>query len=192
MQCRKCKTENRACAKYCKSCRNEFTEQEQNKAKNKSIEGIIVRILERKDKIKSYVSLSFITDKIWFQVLSILLVLGIGVYFSLQNGIHLRIEKSDAYQINYNQKLEEYYLLVKGEEAKLNLYIPYQGQDVTVKHMEGEIEVSSTIYQEKDEITLMSNNENDYYLIIGKGLGSKEEVLKVYIYKEGEVEHEAN
>lgn len=190
VKCRKCETENRACASFCKNCRYEFTKEEQNKAKNKSLEGIIVRIIERVGKIKSVIDLSFITDKLWFQIASIVVVLGIGVFSCFQNGVHLKILKSDIYQINYNTKLNEYYLVVEEKEAKLNLYIPYQGQDIVVKHMNLEEELESNTYQDGENIVLTNNDEDDYYLITGKGLNRKEETLKVYIYKKGGEQNE--
>ena len=187
VKCTKCETENRTCAHYCIKCRYEFTEEEQNRAKNKNLEGIIVRVFEKVDKIKSFINLSFLTEKLWFQILSVVLVLGIGILSCFQNGIHLKILKSDAYQIYYHTKLNEYYLVVEEEKTQLNLYLPYQKQEITVKHMDLENELESNIYQDGVDIVLMSNEENDYYLITGKRLDRKEETLKVYVYKKGVV-----
>lgn len=187
MKCRKCGTENRTCASYCTNCRYKFTKKEQNNAKTKSLEGIILRIIEVKSKVTSIFDFSFITGKLWFKIASIILVLIVGILSCIQNGAHLKILKSDAYQINYNKKLNEYYLAVDQEETKLNLYIPYQGQDIVIKHMDLEKELKSENYQNGSNILLKNNEESDYYLIIGKRLDQKKETLKVYIYKKGEI-----
>lgn len=190
MKCRKCKTENRACASYCMKCRYEFTKEEQDQAKSKSWEGIVVKILEKKGKIMSYLNLSFITGKLWFKIASIILILGIGIVSCFQNGIHLKIIKSDNYQINYNKKLKEYYLAVDNEKTELNLYIPYQGQNITVEHLDLDKKITSNTYKDGANIVLTSNGENDYYLITGKRLDRKKETLKVYIYKKGKMTSE--
>lgn len=183
MKCKKCNSENRAAASYCQNCGSKFTKYEQDKAKSKTVEGIFVRALEAVDKLKSILDLSIITDTIWFKILSVFVVLGIGVYFCFQNGNHIRLLESTSYQINYNKNLEEYYLLVDQNETKLNLYIPYRNQDIVIKHMLDESQLDSKVYQDGSDIILTSNQEKDYYLIIGKNLRRKQEVLKVYIYK---------
>lgn len=182
MKCIKCTTKNINSANYCKKCGNKFLEAEQKSAKRWSL----VWFLERIDDIKSLWKFSFITDHIAFKIGSILAVLAVGVYSIITNGSNLKILESDDYQIQYNAKLSEYYLLVENSEAELNLYIPKKTEKLTVEHFDKDNKLlGEQTYNEEDNIVLVSNTiEEDYYIIKTMYDENESESLKIYIYRE--------
>lgn len=182
MKCIKCTTKNINSANYCKKCGNKFLEEEQKAAKRWTL----VWFLEWIDKIKSLWKFSFITDHILFKIGMLLIVLGIGIYSIITNGNKLKILESENYQIQYNTKLSEYYLIVDTNETELNLYIPKETNDVTIKHLNKNNElIEEKIYNEEENIILESNTiEEDYYLVKVDYKEEKSESLKLYIYKE--------
>lgn len=183
MKCKKCKSDNNYSYNYCKKCGNKFTKKEQNKAKRWTL----VWFLEKKDKIKSLWKFSFITDHILFKIATVLIFLGIGIYSFFTNGINLKILGSDNYKIQYNTKLEEYYLLVNSDNTKLNLYVPEKTNKIIVKHLDnGDKIIDENSYNKGDEITLENNSSNDYYTIKAEYSNKKSDTLKVFIYQEKE------
>lgn len=185
MKCKKCHIKNIDNANYCKKCGNKFSEKE--KQENKK--GTIVWFLEWLDKIKALWKFSFITDNILFKIVSVLLVLAIGVFSILKNGNNLKILESDNYQIQYNTKLSEYYLLVNDDQTELKLYIPNTSTKLTVEHLDKDNKIlEKKKYDDNTQIILETNTtQEDYYLIKSK-CGKKSETLKIYIYGEGNVE----
>lgn len=90
MKCIKCQTKNINSANYCRKCGNKFLEEERKAAKKWTL----VWFLEGIDKIKSLWKFSFITDHIIYKIISVLLVLGVGIYSVLENGNTLKIEEN--------------------------------------------------------------------------------------------------
>lgn len=120
MKCSKCKDINIDKANYCKKYGYHFTENEQKKAHRKTLFGK----LEMLEKAYSVCSLKIITDSLIFKIGSLLLmtIIGIMLFTNMEN--KLRILDSDNYQVQYNTKLDEYYLILYEDETKLNLYKP--------------------------------------------------------------------
>ena len=182
MKCIKCKEKNINSASYCRKCGNKFLEEEKKAAKRWTI----VWFLEWIDKIKSLWKFSFITDHILFKITSVLVVLSIGIYSVIIHGNNLKIEEDKNYQIQYNTKLSEYYLIVKTDETELNLYIPHETQNLTVYHSNKNNElIEEKTYNDDEKIILETNTtEEDFYLIEAVYDDENKESLKVYIYKE--------
>lgn len=182
MKCIKCEEKNINSANYCKKCGNKFLEEEQKNAKKWTL----VWFLEGIDKIKSLWKFSFITDHILFKIGSVLVVLFIGIISVITNGNKLKIEENSNYQIKYNTKLSEYYLIVDKDETELNLYIPHKVQNLTVYHSDKSNElIEKKEYDKEDKIILETNTiEEDFYIVEANYDETKKESLKVYIYKE--------
>ena len=122
MKCPKCNTKNIVKASYCKECKYEFTEGEQDKAYKKTIYGR----LETLENWYNHLTLSTITDHIAYKILMLLIVLGLGLYYYFTRGIDTNILESDSYIVYYNNKANEYYLVTEDDinEIVLNLYLP--------------------------------------------------------------------
>ena len=113
MKCIKCKRRNVSQANYCFNCGYKFTESDKEKSK-KTLPAIIFKIKDIWDTI----TLSKLKDKWWYRTISFVLVIGLGVFMFIQNGIHLKILKSDDYEISRIKNTNKYYLSSKNSETK--------------------------------------------------------------------------
>lgn len=181
MKCIKCLEKNISSANYCKTCGNKFLEEEQKAAKKWTL----VWFLEWLDKIKSLWKFSFITDHILYKISSVIIVLGIGIYSIIVNGNKLKIKEDPSYQIQYNTKLSEYYLIVETDKTQLNLYIPKEINKINVGHLNKNNELLEEKKYNKDEKIILEANttEEDFYIIETQYEEDKKESLKIYIYK---------
>lgn len=179
MKCKKCKTNNITKAIYCKKCGNEFLEDERKKARRKTFIGKIERI----EDIYNTITLSKITSHILFKIFTILIVLGIGIYFWISNGISLKLLNSEYYDIKYYEKEHEYYLVTEFNEVTLNLYIPNRLQNINIIHYNKDGQkIEENTYLKDEEIILYVSNE-DYYVIDSLYLKNKKEEIKLYVLK---------
>lgn len=192
MKCSKCSCKNISEAKYCKKCGNEFTEKERKKAKRFSV----VNILEKLEDAQNVFNMDFSPFasktknkilKFILEISSILIVLVIGIYFIASNGLHLKIQESNDYKVQFNKSQQEYYLFVNDDEAKLNLYVPNRAQDgIKVQQFDKDNKmIEETMYKFEDEITLKSNNENYYYIEVQYENNNLDRI-KLFIYKNSE------
>ena len=192
MKCSKCSCKNISDAKYCKKCGNEFTEKERKKAKRFSV----VNILEKLEDAQNVFNMDFSPFasktknkilKFILEISSILIVLVIGIYFIASNGLHLKIQESNDYKVQFNKSQQEYYLFVNDDEAKLNLYVPNRAQDgIKVQQFDKDNKmIEETTYKFEDEITLKSNNENYYYIEVQYENNNLDRI-KLFIYKNAE------
>ncbi|MBE6146864.1 MAG: zinc ribbon domain-containing protein [Firmicutes bacterium] len=187
MECIKCQTKNINKANFCKKCGYHFSKAEQDSAKK----GTFVWVLEKVNDLKSILDLSFITENIIFRILTIILILGIGIYSWITNGINIKLLENPNYKIQYNTKLDEYYLLVDSNKTTLDLYIPNRTNQLVIKHLDENNQLLfEKDYQIEEKIVLESTSSNDYYLLEAKYQNNKQEKIKIYIYKEGSVDVE--
>ena len=124
--------------------------------------------------------------KFILEISSILIVLVIGIYFIASNGLHLKIQESNDYKVQFNKSQQEY-LFVNDDEAKLNLYVPNRAQDgIKVQQFDKDNKmIEETTYKFEDEITLKSNNENYYYIEVQYENNNLDRI-KLFIYKNSE------
>ena len=186
MKCPKCNTKNSPKANYCMSCKRKFTEEEQEKAYNKTI----FHFFDKLEDLYSKINLEFITDHILFKIGSLLLVLGIGIYFYFTKGINTTILDSKNYEIYKYKNSKEYYLVVKDniEKASLNLYIPNRAKKIEIiEYDETGKEIKKTNYKKNKEFKLTPSTK-EYYVIQTTYSNQKEESLIFYIYKESDIE----
>lgn len=185
MKCIKCKTKNINSANYCKKCGYHFSENEQKIAKRWTLVGF----LELFDKIKNRINLSFITNHILFKIGSIIIVLVMGIAIWIGNGNDIKILDSDIYKIQYNKKLEEYYLISQNKSTKLNLFIPNRINKLSILHYNENNELLETEKIGKDkEIILNINDSDDYYILEAKYSKNQLDKIKLYVYLEEDVE----
>lgn len=180
MKCIKCKTVNVHNANYCKKCAYHFSEAEQKAAEKWTIVGLF-KLLE---KVKKVITLDFLTGKTWFKVCSIIIILGVGVYFAFTNGFYLKIEKSDNYTGNYNKELNEHYLYSDKDKTELNLYIPDRTVKLIVKHYDKDDKLlKEENHNVTDNIVLESNSDEDYYILEAQYEKNNFDRLKLFIYQ---------
>lgn len=185
MKCIKCKTNNINKANYCKNCAYKFSEKEQKIAKRKTFIGKIEMI----EDFYNVCSLKVVTDHILFKIATIILVLGIGIYFWITNGTNLNLLESDNYKIQYNEKKSEYYLIGKEEEIPLDLYVPEKSKEIIVKHYDKDNNIiNEDKYSKTDNITLEINSNKDYYVIESIYENNNLDQIKLYVYLEEYVE----
>lgn len=180
MKCIKCKCENINKANYCKKCKYQFSKEEQEAAYSITFFGKIKKL----EKIYSYLTLNAITGHIVFKVLSIIIILGLGIYLTLNNNTNLKIFESENYLIKYNKNQNEYYLIASEEEVPLNLYSKKQIEEINIQKIDkNDNLITETKYNIDDNIALQINSNDEYYL-----LKTNEETLKLYVFLEEYVE----
>lgn len=185
MKCSNCNYKNRVKATYCMECGYKFSKKEQESAYNKTLIG----------KYKQYkkwynrFSLKLIFDSIPFKIVSILLILTIGLYYMYTNGINIKILNSDNYELVFNDRLQEYYLITNDElsEIPINLYIPNRTKEITINHYDLEDNrIDKFKYDKKNDLILETFN-NDYYSINVEYSNGSSEILKLYIFNESNI-----
>lgn len=176
MKCIKCKYKNPYQANYCYKCGNKFTEEERKKASNEGITGL----LKTGRKLYDALTLSTITSNIYFRIISVLIVLGIGIYGIIIHGYKLKIEESDSYTYQYNKKLDEYYLYTKDNETKVNLYSLGNNDKMTVEYYGEDDRLISRCDYLPEDIILNANSFSDNYYV----LKTNNDNIKIYVYKD--------
>ncbi len=179
MKCIKCNRNNVYKAKYCQSCHYEFSDKEREIAKGKTIPGKIKRLKE----LYELVTLKKFTDGYIRKIIGLIIALAPGVLLFINNGNALKIEESPNYQIQKNEKEDEYYLLVNDDEATLDLYIPNSIDSLSVEYYNAGSAQSATNYSKDDTITLVSNDEEDFYILNALADGKVIDKKKVCIYR---------
>ena len=159
MKCKNCKTENILKADYCKACGSPFTQEEKDKAYNRTLFGIIDKIGD----LKSYITLDFITGNRWFKIVSLI---GLILYSFLVlkiNGNQLRILDSRDYDIEYNKTTKEYYLITDEKQIGLELYIPEKAENIQVVTVDSNDKVVNTAsYKTTDQVTITYSTDKHY------------------------------
>jgi len=161
MKCINCKTENIMKADYCKACGRQFTPQEKEAAYNKTLFGIIDKILD----LKSYITLDFITGSNLFKAATLIVIILYSLIVLKINGNRIRILESPRYEVEYNKNTDKYFLVTEDEYVNLSLYIPEKTRQITVFTLDDNEEIiSRQDYSPEDEITL-AYQPNQHYAI---------------------------
>ncbi len=192
MNCSKCKKKNIKKANYCKFCGNKFSQEEREEAYNK---GFVAKLKKIK-KWYELCSLKVITDNIIFKIIILLVVIGIGFYnfFAVGKSDNLTIIDNNIYDVTYNEKLDEYYVVIINNENEdalrlaLDLYIPSKVDCLNLKYYdENNKNISSEEFKTTDEIILTANTvSNNYYIISDKN--DSENKIKVFVYYDKRVD----
>lgn len=174
MKCIKCKEKNISSANYCQKCGNKFSEEEKKQAHKKTLVGK----LELAEKAYKVCTLKVITDHIIFKISSIIILIIGGLFLVFNNGNKVKILDDSQYVLEYNTKLDEYYIKTTNDKISLKLYVPNKASDLTIMHMANENKLEEKTIEKNEEIILNVNNEDEYYL-----LKSNVNDLKIIIYR---------
>lgn len=183
MRCQKCEYQNVNHANYCYNCGEEFTQEQRDRAREKSVWYKLAKI---KDKYET-ITLSKITGSKAFQIGSIIGTILIGGYFIIQNGYQFQLKESDSYTYEYNTKEKEYYVYLKSDEAHLNLYAPENVKHFYVKYYSEENQIlKEEEYQEIGDVKVEVQNTNpkNYYKISYDKNENSINTIKIYTLKE--------
>lgn len=181
MKCIKCRTINVHNANYCKKCAYKFSKQEQEAAEKWTFIGM----LKRYEKFKKNIKFGWLLDHWAFKVGSVLGVLLIGISFMLTNGTSFKVAESDNYKVEYNEKLDEYYLYSDKDKVELSLYIPRSVDSLNIKHYdENEKIFRDDEFGVTDNIVLYGNLDKDYYVLEAKYNENDSDKIKLFIYQE--------
>jgi len=185
MKCEVCKTKNIMKANYCKNCGHKFLEKEKKIYRKKTLVGK----LEMIEKAYNICSLKVITSHIIFKIVSIIIILGIGIFFSINNGVNLKLLESDNYKIQYNKNENVYYLIVEDNKINLNLYVPEKCKYINLKYFDSNNNIKvEDKYEEFDNIILNSNDSNGYYLIESIYDKNNLDQIKLFVYLKDYIE----
>lgn len=178
MICKKCKEDNIIHAKYCRNCGKEFSEEERKEAYDKTIYGKLDFI----KKMKEHIDLSFITGNRYFRI-AVLAVIIVYIIFSGGKSKDFTIENSNQYEVQYNEKLDEYYLLSDESTVNLNLYLPEEPNSIEIVAFDTENqEINRRIFQ-MDETMTIETNPQQYYVVTAHYENSTQ-TLKFYLINE--------
>ena len=177
MKCTECGHENLIKAKYCAKCGHPFTEEQRKAAYNATIFGK----LDMMKKAKSYATLSFITGQMWFKVLMLAIVILYGILTHANQGTKMKILESDAYTVDHNTQLNEYYLYTDLDELTVQLYVPGKPSGVEVHTCADDgTEISAKTFALSDPIVLMKQDGVQYRIDAVYDNDSRELTVLVY------------
>ena len=185
MKCHKCNYKNIIKASYCHNCGEKFSIEEQKDAYNKTIYGKIDSL----KKVKSIITLDIITSNIFFRIISLIIVLGIGIYFLVNYGMSTKLLQSNDYEIFYNTELKEYYLIVDDSYNNINIsiYRPNRVEELILYHYN----LDNTLIENKtinnDDSINLNTCKDDYYIIESNYGNDNKEKLKVFVYHNSDV-----
>ena len=180
MKCKHCKTQNITKAHYCKNCGSPFTQEDRDKAYNRTIFGIITNIR----KLKAYATLSVITSKPWFKALSLVAILLYGILQVNINGSQMKIQPSEYYEVQYNKVAKEYYITSPYQQIGLNVYLPKESLNLTVTEMNLDNKVKNvTEYQQDDNIIITYDDNTKYHICADFIDSSNQKIIFYFLYE---------
>ena len=185
MKCHKCKFDNIVKATYCNNCGEKFTDKEKKEAYDKTIYGKI----EKLEKIKDIATLDVITGNIVFKICSLLIVLGIGIYFLFTMGWNTKILDSKNYKLFYNTSDNRYYIVVDDSLNSVDvlLYRPNRLKKMIVNHYDLDNNLIDKKEIKKEEKVELNTSSTDYYVIESKYGNKKQDKIKVAVYHKSDI-----
>lgn len=175
MICQQCGKKNITKARYCGSCGAAFSDEQREKAYNKTVFGMI----EKVESLKGYATLEVITGHPVFRVAVLVLILVAGLLLGRPHGDHLTILESDAYQVRQEVQTGEYYVLTEDDSLVLELYFPRKVENLTVRQFLGEKLTYERSFSTDDAITLEKSHERTY--VVEADYGDKVETITLYV-----------
>ncbi len=186
MKCKECGTENITIANYCKTCGNQFTSEEKEKAEKQTLTALLQKVdaaMEKNDKIKSILTLSFITDNVFVRLALLVIPFIIWAIFGGGSST-MRIAESDAYTVYYNTAADEYYLETPDSTVDLLLYVPEDTQWLEVSFTEADGYSWDVGTYGLDQHITIENWDSGYYTVQAQTDGESQSIV-LYTVKGG-------
>ena len=180
MKCTKCESQLAYGDKYCNTCGEKIPLSSYGDDYKKTLWGKIDKVNDWYDTLL----LKKITDSIIFKILLLVLILSWGLFDAYTDYTNIKLLESESYTIEYNKKLDEYYIYTPEEEVRLNLYIPGYTDSIGVKEYIGdEITNEKEMSSEKGKSsTVVVKKEGFDYVVIESVKESKvTDSVKIYI-----------
>lgn len=178
MICKNCQTKNITKAQFCHNCGSAFTDEQRQKAYDRTIFGKIDKL----EKWKGYITLDVITGHPIFKTVVLVAILLWGLFLGRTNGDQMLILESQTYQVQQNATTGEYYVLTSQDSVSVSLYLPRQAETVQLQAI-----VDGNVTQEQsfaaDEQPRLECGVAEYYYITAD-YGDSTEQIKVYLAKE--------
>lgn len=161
--CEKCKTPFPYGAKYCVNCGEKIPKEAHEEEYKDTIWAKFDKVKDEYDKF----FLKKITGNIVFKTVVMLAVVGYFFFTLYGNFMGVRLEKSEAYTIQYNEQADEYYIHMKNDVSKLELYIPIGTEKIVFQEVKNEIENTTEYSPDEYEAKgySISADKHDYILV---------------------------
>ncbi len=141
MICEKCSSQLHYGDKFCNICGEKIDKSAYEADYNKTVWGIIDKGTDWYETI----FLKKITGNWIFKVLLLLIIAAWGFLDAYTDFTSIKILESESYSIEYNKRLDEYYIRTSEEEININLYIPGYTDNIKVKEF-----TADEVTEEKD------------------------------------------
>jgi hypothetical protein len=178
MICNNCQKKNIIKAKFCQHCGSAFSDEERQKAYDRTIFGKIDKL----EKWKGYITLDAITGHPIFKTAVLLFILLWGIFLGRSNGNQMLIMESNSYKVQQHITTGEFYVISDRDSVMLSLYLPRQTESVKLQAV-----VDGQVAQEQDfsaeEQPRLESGAAEYYYIVAD-YGDKTEQITVYLVKE--------
>ena len=175
MICQQCGKKNITKAQYCGSCGTAFSDEQREKAYNRTIYGVIDKV----ESLKGYATLEVITGHPVFRVAVLALILVAGLLLGRPHGDQLAILESDDYQVQQDVQTGDFYVLTEDDSLVLELYFPRKVETLTVRQLLGEKLMYERSFSTEDAITLDKSHERTY--VVEADYGDNMESITLYV-----------
>ena len=120
--CKGCGHENRIKANFCEDCGQAFSQEERDEAYRHTIFGF----LDKVENMLAMAQFKFLTDNLIFKSVLLVTIFSLGIFTMYQNGLEMRIEPSEQYEVYFDEAMDRYVLMTEDLEINLDLYVPHQ------------------------------------------------------------------
>ena len=134
--CEKCKTPFPYGAKYCVNCGEKIPKEAHEEEYKDTIWAKFDKAKDEYDKFFFF----FLTGNIVFKAIVMIALVGYFFFTLYGNFMGVRLEKSEAYTIRYSEQADEYYINMKNDVSRLELYIPIGTDKIVFKDVKNEEE----------------------------------------------------
>ncbi len=181
MICEKCSSKLHYGDKFCNTCGEKIDVAGYDKDYDKTVWGFIDKVNDCFDIIL----LKKITDNWIFKILLLLAIATWGFFDTYTDVASIRILESESYRVEYNKKLDEYYIRTSADEVDLNLYIPKRTDKIKFKEVNGnqtvtEEDMTPDEYMEKKK-ALIKKNSFEYLTVDAVKNDKISDSIKIYI-----------
>lgn len=179
MNCTKCNSELHYGDKFCNKCGEKVEKGAYDEIYKKTVWGK----LDRMDDVWQTMTLKKFIDH-WITKSIILLAVLVWGFFDAYTSIaNIRFLESEDYKIEYNKKLDEYYIRTEKEVVDLNLYIPRASEKIEItEYKDDEKSTREMLPKEYKENTVrVKKDEFDYVTISSIRNKKKSDTVKLYV-----------